>query len=277
VAAPVRQLDAYPDAASVRRAILARYACRLHVALILGVCFVIGLLVTKALLMAGVHTMWIRYSLALVAAYLMFLLGVRIWLRLAGFDRPILPSRRRSLVPDAGLGDLGGSGGGGGGGSFRLPGFRGGGGGSGGGGATANFAGASVASDATPDSSGVALGSGGSSSSSHGGGGGFDLDFGDDGWVLLALIALVAAIFGGVVWLIYAAPTILADAAFAGLLSAGLVRSTRHITSGGWVSSVVGHTWFAFALVFVLALVFAVVAQHRFPDAHSVVDVLNRL
>jgi hypothetical protein len=61
------------------------------------------------------------------------------------------------------------------------------------------------------------------------------------------------------------------------LLSAGLVRSARHITSGGWISSVVGHTWLAFGIVFLLALVFAVVAQHQFPDAHSLVDVLRRL
>jgi len=271
VTGPDHPLAAYADAASVRRAILARYACRLHVALILGVCFVVGLLVTKVLLMAGVHAMWIRYSLALVAGYLIFLLGVRIWLRLAGFDRPLLPSRRRSYLPDVDVGDIGGGGGG----SIRVPVFRGGGGGSGGGGATANFGGSSLSSSATTDSPGVALSSSGSSSSSSGSG--FGIDFGDDGWVLLALIALVAAIFGGVVFLIYTAPTILADAAFAGLLSAGLVRSTRHITSGGWIASVVGHTWFAFAVVFVLALVFAVVAQHRFPDAHSLVDVLSRL
>lgn len=267
--APGRQLDTYADAAAVRKAILARYACRLHVALILGICFVVGLMVTKALLIAGVHAMWIRYSLALVAAYLTFLLGVCIWLRLAGFDHPLLPSRRRGYLPDVDLGDIGGGSG-----SVRVPIFRGGGGGSGGGGATANFGGSSLASGATPDSPGLALGSRGGSSSSSGG---FGFDLGDDGWVLLALIALVAAIFGGVVFLIYSAPTILADAAFAGLLSAGLVRSTRRITSGGWIGSVVGHTWFAFAVVFVLALVFAIVAQRTFPDAHSLVDVLRSL
>jgi hypothetical protein len=272
VAGPDRQLDAYTDAASVRCAIVARYACRLHVALILGASFIAGLLVTKALLMAGVHAMWIRYSLALVAGYLIFLLGVRIWLRLAGFDRPLLPSRRRSYLPDVDVGDISGGGG-----SMRVPIFRGGGGGSGGGGATANFGGSSLSPSATPESPAFALSSGDHSSSSSGSRSGFGIDFGDDGWVLLALIALVAAIFGGVVFLIYAAPTILADAAFAGLLSAGLVRSTRHIASGGWISSVVGHTWFAFAVVFVLAFVFAIVAQHRFPDAHSLVDVLRRM
>ena len=159
MAGSVRPLDAYADAASVRRAIVARYACRLHVALILGGCFIVGLLVTKALLMAGIHAMWIRYSLALVAAYAIFLLGVRLWLRLAGFDRPLLPSRRRSELPDVDVGDI--DIGGGGGDRIHLPIFRGGGGGSGGGGATANF--------------------GGSSSSGSGG-----IDVGDDGWVLLA-------------------------------------------------------------------------------------------
>ena len=187
----------------------------------------------------------------------------------------MLPPRRSSLVQDVDVPGFSGSGGGSWGNGLRLP-FRGGGGGSGGAGATADFGGSSATSGVTPDSPAFALGSGRGSTSGHSWGG-FDFDFGDDGWVLVALIALVAALFGGVAWLVYAAPTILADAAFAGLLSAGLVRSTRHITSGGWIGSVVGHTWFAFALVFVLALVFAVVAQRHFPEAHSLVDVVRRL
>ena len=257
----------------LKRKITARYPVRLHAALILVACFVAGLGVTKGLLMIGVHAMWIRYSLALIAAYLTFLLGVWIWLWFTGFDRPMLPSRRRSLTCDADLPYLGGSGGGGSGGSFSLPGFRGGGGGSGGGGASAGFSGSSLASSGSSESTGGSLFSGGHSS----GGGGGSLDLGDDGWVLLALLALLAAVFGGVAWLIYAAPTILGDAAFAALLSAGLVRSTRHITSGGWVSSVVGHTWIAFGAVFALALAFALVAQHRFPDAQTMFDVVSRL
>src|SRR5262249_34930482 len=116
-----------------------------------------------------------------------------------------------------------------------------------------------------------------SSSSSHGSGGGGGFDLGDDGWVLLLLIAVVLAVSGSVVWLIYAAPTILADAACAALLSAGLVKSTKHIASGGWVASVVGHTWFAFTVVFVLALAFAIVAQNHFPEAHTLMDVVHHL
>jgi hypothetical protein len=118
---------------------------------------------------------------------------------------------------------------------------------------------------------------GGSSGHGRGGGSGFDFDLGDGGWVLVALIALLAALFGAVAWVLYAAPTILGDAGFAALLSAGLVRPARRIAAVGWVGSVVGHTWFAFLAVFVLAMVFAAVAQNAFPDALTFADVLRRL
>ncbi len=268
------------SAEDLQRKIRARFAVRVHVALILAACFAVGLAVTKLLLIAGVHAMWLRYAVALAAAYAAFLLGVRIWLHYAGYDHPVLPGRRRGLASDAAAalnGDwsIGGGGGSSGGGS-GLPGFRGGGGGSGGGGASARFGGVGFAGS---DQSSAASSSPSSSSffgsSSKGGGGGFDL--GDDGWVLVLLIAVVAAACGAVVWILYAAPTILADAAFAGMLSAGLVRPTKHIATGGWISSVVGHTWIAFTVVFVLALAFAVVAQRHFPDAHTLTEVLRRL
>ncbi len=266
--------------ASFRRQVVARFAVRLHVILILSACFAVGLAVTKLLLMAGVSTLWLRYAVALVMAYLAFLLGVRIWLAYTGYTRRILPSRRSSLQDNLSLPDSGGGGGGGGsGGSFELPGFRGGGGGSGGGGASASFGGGSSSGStaqalAISSSSSPANASSGSHGSSGGGGG---IDLGDDGWVLILLVGLVLAVVGGIAWVVYAAPTILADAAFAGMLSAGLVRSTKHIASGGWVASVVGHTWIAFAFVFVLAIAFAVVAQNHFPEARTLLDVVRAL
>jgi hypothetical protein len=232
------------------------------------------LFVTKLMLIAGVHAMWLRYAVALVAGYLTFLLGVRIWLRYAGYDRRILPSRRSSLADNLDLPNFGGSGGGSSGGGSSGGGsvFGGGGGRSGGAGASFSFA---DGARADPAPTGAYLSS--SSSGSHSSGGGFGgIDLGDDGWVLL-LIGVVLAVSGSVVWLIYAAPTILSDAAFAALLSAGLVKSTRHIASGGWVESVVGHTWIAFAAVFVLALAFAIVAQNHFPEAHTLMDVVRHL
>lgn len=128
--------DEPASAEALRKTIVARFAVRLHCALILCACFGVGLLVTKLMLIVGVHAMWLRYAIALVAAYLVFLLGVRVWLLYAGFDRRILPSRRSSLVDNVDLPNFGGSGGGsGGGGSI----FRGGGGRSGGAGASFAF------------------------------------------------------------------------------------------------------------------------------------------
>jgi len=271
--------DAAPE--SFRRQVAARFAVRLQVILILSACFAVGLAVTKLLLMAGVSTMWLRYAVALVMAYLAFLLGVRIWLFYAGYDRRILPGRKSSLVDGVGVPDVGSGGGSGGsGGGFELPGFRGGGGSSGGGGASARFGGDAFDSGSSSSSQAFALSSSQSSGSSGGrggssSGGGFDL--GDDGWVFILLIGLVVAVAGGVAWIIYTAPTILADAAFAGMLSAGLVRSTRHIATGGWVASVVGHTWIAFGVVFLLAMAFAVVAQNQFPEARTILDVVRSL
>jgi hypothetical protein len=233
------------SADALRKSISARFAVRLHCVLILCASFGVGVLVTWLLLVAGVHAMWMRYAFALLAAYLAFLFGVRIWLWYAGFERRMLPSRRSNLLDNLDVPDAVGSGG-----SRSSEVFRGAGGRFGGAGASFKF---------------------GDSAGSSG------VDVGDDGWVLLLLLALLLALSGSVVWLIYAAPTILADAAFAALLSAGLVRSAKHIASGGWVASVVGHTWIAFAIVFVLALAFALVAQHRFPDAHTLAEVLHRL
>ncbi|MFO1398896.1 MAG: hypothetical protein U1F48_17710 [Burkholderiales bacterium] len=269
-----------PDAdapASFRQQITARFAVRLHVILILSACFAVGLAVTKLLLMAGVTTLWLRYAVALVIAYLAFLLGVRLWLAYTGCSGRILPGRRGGLQGGVDLPDFAG-GSGSSGGSSGLSAFRGGGGGSGGGGASASFGGGSPSSASTAQA--VAMSSSSppanASSGTHGSSGG-GIDLGDDGWVLILLVGLVLAVVGGIAWIVYAAPTILADAAFAGMLSAGLVRSTRHIASGGWVASVVGHTWIAFAIVFVLAIAFAVVAQRHFPDARTLLDVVRAL
>jgi hypothetical protein len=78
------------------------------------------------------------------------------------------------------------------------------------------------------------------------------------------------------IYLIYAAPTILADAAFAAMLSAGLIRSVRRIGDSGWVASVVSDTWMAFAGVLILTVIFAAVARHYYPDAHTLREVWRR-
>lgn len=238
-------------AEALRERIALRHSPRLHCLLILTACFGVGLLATFLLLRAGVSSMWVRYALALVAGYLTFLLGVRIWLHYAGFHRFRATEEGGSydgldLIPEPTLGS-----------ARPAASFLGAGGRSGGAGASASYG------DASGTSSGSSLAEG--------------FDLGDAGVVLLILAALALAVAGSVVWLIYAAPTILAEAAFAALLSAGLVRGTRRLARNGWMASVVGNTWIAFSVVFVLAIAFALAAQHYYPEARTLSDVLRRI
>jgi hypothetical protein len=92
---------------------------------------------------------------------------------------------------------------------------------------------------------------------------------------LLALLALIAAIFGAAVYVVYAAPTILADAAFAGALSGSLHPATRRISAEDWVGSVWRDTRIPFVIVLLLALAFAGLAYHYYPEAHTVREVLR--
>jgi hypothetical protein len=106
-----------------------------------------------------------------------------------------------------------------------------------------------------------------------GGGGSIDLDLGDDGWLVILLLVLVAAllcsVFGAVLYLVWSAPSVLADVAFSAMLAGGLVKSSRRWRDTCWETSLLRATWIPFTLVFVLALLTAALAAHLFPDAHT--------
>lgn len=267
-----------PSAEALRARIVRTHSVRLHVTLVLVASFATGLVATKLLLMAGVSTMWIRYALALAVAYVVFLLGVRVWLRYAGFDAGRRRARANADVvraadligdgpawPDASSPVRATD-------ALRAAGGR-----SGGAGASASFDGGVVA-PARVDVAAAGLQDSASASGKAGGGGsgGFGLDF-DGGLVFLALVLAVIAVAGAAIYVVWAAPTILADAAFAAMLSAGLVKPTRRIVSGDWMASVVGNTWIAFVAVAILAIGFALIAQHVYPLARTLPDVLWHL
>ncbi len=275
VAVPPRAEATATTRERLKQVILARFPVRVHLSLILAGCFASGLLATTLLHRAGVDAMLIRYPLALLVAYGAFLLGIRMWLYYAGYGRA-LESRTGNAVRNRtgdGLDWFNGTAGswGSSGSSGAESSALGGGGGSGGAGASASF----DAPSGTQSSLGL-LGSSGGSSSSSGSGVDLDIDGGDGFMVLVALLALLATVFAAAIYLIYAAPTILADAAFAAMLSAGLIRSVKRIGDSGWVGSVVSDTWVAFAGILVLTVIFAAVARHYYPDAHTLREVWSR-
>jgi len=255
----------------IRSDLMRRFVVRFHMSLIVAGSLGMAVIVNKLLLTAGLDTMWLRYLWAMVASYLAFLMGIKCWLLYAGYAWP-----RRSHL-DFDLPDLsaGGSGGGGGGSPSCEPAFSGGGGDFAGAGASGDFA---AAGNSLADGAGdVASGIGDAVSKAGGAVG--DLGGGDEGGcaLVLALIlvaAVLAVVFGSAVYIVFNAPSILAEAVFEVLLAGGLVRASRRAADASWVDGVFRVTWAPFALVLAVVMAFAAWAHAAYPQAHTVSQLL---
>jgi hypothetical protein len=243
-----------------------RYSPRMHMSLILAASGFSAMLTSTILHGAGIQLMLVRYPAAIAMAYAIFLVGVWTWLRVMGFvdNAGKRPSKGSNLISDIDLPSGGGSGGGswGGGGASRIPLPRGGGGSFDGGGASASFAEGRAPLVATnlnaPRGSGVA---------GKAAGGLLDGLDGDGIVLLLLALALAAAIFVTSGYLVWCAPDVLTEAAFGAALAGSLAKPTRNETPHGWIGGVVRKTWWPFAIVMVVALIFAAYAHAFFPQA----------
>ena len=246
-----------------------RFSVRLHMTLLLFGVYFSGLLFSKVLFELGMRSMPERYVIAVCASYAVFFLMIRIWLWYVTGS----PKKSRRSLPDIDIdvGDITGDDIQGGTRAFHRAAdtaFSGHGGDFGGGGDTDEWD-----SFITPKS--VASSTTGHASSSHGGSGGGGFDFGDDAIVLIALAAFVLAIFGAGVYLVWAAPSILSEAAFQALLAAGLIRASGKITQRDWMGSVLRSTCVPFLIVLLMAGIFGSVAQKYYPHATRLADIFT--
>jgi hypothetical protein len=286
----------------VKRRIVERLWVRFHMSLILMACGLSAMLTSWALLKIGVGAMLVRFPLAIVVAYAMFLLGVWLWVRYAepvvegegeqeAPGRPLRGKKKGNSLVDGGDlldirtgGSSGGSGGSGGGFSGKGGGFDGG--GASGAWAEGGTRGALSSSSSQLNAQALAASSMQESSSadttsslaSRSGGGGsksgsgssFSLDIDGEGLVLVVLaIALVAALVVASGYLVWAAPDILSEAAFGAVLAGGLARRAKNEDALGWVAGVVKRTWWPFTIVLVLAIAFAGYSASHYPQAKT--------
>jgi hypothetical protein len=243
-----------------------RFSVRVHFSLILAASFGVGLATTKGFLALGMATMHWRWPIALLAAYLAFLLCVRLWLSYVGLGRYLGDGRESTLdFPD--LNVSGGSGSSGGGGvslGDALPRVGGGGGQFGGGGASGDFALAAGDSDA-----------GGGLSSSLKSVAGDAFGGSDEGClVVLVILALLAVVFGVGVYMVWQAPALLAEAAFEAALAAGLIKPLRRVADPGWLGGTVRASWVPFLVIFACTMTIAGLAEHYAPDATTLVEAI---
>jgi hypothetical protein len=259
-----------------------RYDMRLHMSMILAATCAVGMLSSALLLRAGVHDMRVRYPIVLILAYLTFLGGVWVWLRAMGFLRGAKDSKRSSLLDGVDFVSGGGSSSGGSVGSSigRIGGGIGRGGGSfDGGGASASFAEGNVPmpavtmNPAAPSIAAESSGDGadiGKAISKIG-----DIGGGDDFGAIILLILLAVAIFLASGYIIWMGPEIFTEAAFGAMLAGGLAKHARNDNASGWVEGVVKKTWWPFAIVFVLATVFAFYSAMNHPEAKTFKETLH--
>lgn len=214
--------------------------------LILAATGAAGFVASFAMLHLGVWRMWLRYPLAVLFAYAVFIVLLRVWLYLYGrqsrgdiFIDPDVAHMTYDIVSDA-FGRRG-----------SAPDIFGGGGDFGGGGASGSWGGgvSSGLHTAAPacDTSGATVGSGGGSS---GGGGdwlsGLDLDVDSEGCVLFLLaLALIAAGVCASLYVVYAAPLLLAEILVEGVLLSGLYRGMKRARrgEGDWLGAALRRTW----------------------------------
>lgn len=233
---------------------------RFHMSLLLAGTIASGLLFSKLLLVAGLHSVLYRYPVSVLSAYLVFAGLARLWVAYVLINAVADKGRTTSIGFDLG-GDILSNAGSSSGSSMSF-----GGGDSGGAGAS------DVWESSTPQLTAV---------QTSGGGGGLqfpgldlDLDLDEGFWILLVfgLLILVLACAGG--YLIWAAPQILPDLALNALLASTLTGAAKRAESQGWIVSVLRATFVPLLLILGVTIGLAVVVHRHCPGAEKLTTAL---
>lgn len=247
---------------SLKRRLERKSYPRLHASLILLLTGLAGFLVSFTLLRLGVTSMWLRYPVAILFAYGVFLILLRVWLSLSRprrwdldldalevLDVVSVDSTEVSKTVAYGGGtDFAGSGAGG---SW----------------------GESVSTVTSTRSTVSTFASAKSSGSS---GFSFDLDL-EDGWLIV--IAIVA-LLGGLIatfYVIYIAPALLAEILLDGVLMAGLYKRVKSIEHRHWLRSALRRTAVPAIVIAVFFTIGAYAMQRAAPEAHSIGEVWKHI
>ena len=222
------------------RAMLQRSWPRLQMTFVVLVTAAAGFLSSYLLRGAGMDAMLLRYPLAILIAYAIFLLQMWMWIRWR--DNP--------LDGDPGTFDHGGGGD-----------WSGGGGTSGGGGSSASW-GPSADSASSGDVSVL------------------DVVDGDAALpllaaVVLAAVAAVALVAAG--WVVWSAPTLMAELLVDAAIGAGLYRRMRRVEAQGWWWLCVRHTFWPLLGVIVFFAALGALLQHLVPEASTLMEALRAL
>ena len=237
-----------------RRRLLKDFSPRLHISIVLLATGSAGFLASFAMLQGGVSAMWLRYPLAILFSYAVFLLLLRLWLYLQS-GGSLFPDFAADMLD--GFNRTGGSGG-----TLDSP-FSGSGGDAGGAGAGGSWSGGDVA----PIRASNGGGGGGGGSSLGDLSLGLDLD--DLAWLVLAAAAILGALLA-VLYIIYIAPVLLAEVLVDGLLISALYRRVRKLERRHWLRTAVTKTLVPAIIIAAFFSVAGFCLHKVAPEAHSI-------
>ncbi|MBC7543697.1 MAG: hypothetical protein H7338_13300 [Candidatus Sericytochromatia bacterium] len=275
-----------------------RFFLRMHMSLILLVTGVGGFVTNRLLLRMGMPSMALRFALAVLVAYGIFLLCVRLWLAYmrrvhraaspTGVATDVIEGVSEAVWRSTGFDGATGA-------DVARPVSETGNAAAGtfweaGGGAPAGETGGAAAGEfwgtagTAPDEASVHaaavpfLASSTDSAGEAGGGGDWGVDLGDDSGIGLALIALAliaSVVFGAGIYLLWEAPTILAEVAFQVVITWSIKRSAGRMDETLWLSAVAKGTAVPFLIVLFVATIVGWTVQVYYPGVQSLGDLLR--
>ncbi len=218
--------------------------------LIVAVTAGVGLITSFLLLQSGMYSMAMRYPLALVVAYVMFLFLLWVWLRSKDEDFSHI-SDLPNPIPDVSTGDI------------STPFQSGGGGDFGGGGANGSF------------DDGIGDGIGGETSNAVGDALSSVGDGADE--LAIPLFAIIFAIGMAVasLYVVYLAPTLFAELLVDGVLSYTLYRHLHKVETHHWLSTAFKRTIIPLLMTGVFLAISGALMAHYAPGAKSIGEVVH--
>lgn len=224
---------------------------RLQMALIVALTGAAGFLASHLLRLAGIDAMLLRYPIAVLLAYGVFLLLMWIWIRwrwdtvLDGLSPDVGsggPSPRGSAVESPWGGVGGRSGGGGASASWNESAQAGGG-----------DAGELPLTGLAEDEAGLPL------------------------LAILGIVALVASVLLASVWVVWSAPVLMAELLVDAAIASGLYRRMQGMHEQGWWRVCVTHTIWPLLGLLLFFVVLGWLAQELAPDATHLLQVIQAL
>ncbi len=234
---------------------------RVQISIILALTAIAAFAVSAIMLRVGVTSMTLRYPLAVIFGYFIFLILLRIWIWLQS-DEPAgdinLDLPDHLILPNINIGGGGVAGNEsvfGGGGDFQGAG-----------------AGGSFGDSDTPlPAVGfVSSNSSSSSVSSSGSGlGGIDFDI-DDGLALILILIILALVFSALIYVVWIAPILLAELVIDAAVVGALYKPVKNIKRRHWLVTALKKTGIPAIIVVLLFTAAGFIMQVADPDATTI-------